>query len=239
MVANVLEANPAKDDDEHIEVGKVGYIDASFIDRPKFHYSAADKKAVQEGRTWDVVGAKPYTSESHVIFDRIGWAKKYNVSHFGFKVHAVVDDASKMILSYSRTAAQRHDVNLLVPLGSDAHKRFGLHTLMADSGYISAEREAILDQEGVTLCVISRNGRKTKLSDDERATNRAISHSRSRVEHVFGSIKSNIGFKPLSTLDETLQSDFDFIAMVHNCSRLQVYLDGRYARPSLKKFIAS
>lgn len=239
LVANVLEANPAKDDDEHIEVGKVGYIDASFIDRPKFHYSAADKKAVQEGRTWDVVGAKPYTSESHVIFDRIGWAKKYNVSHFGFKVHAVVDDASKMILSYSRTAAQRHDVNLLVPLGSDAHKRFGLHTLMADSGYISAEREAILDQEGVTLCVISRNGRKTKLSADERATNRAISHSRSRVEHVFGSIKSNIGFKPLSTLDETLQSDFDFIAMVHNCSRLQVYLDGRYARPSLKKFIAS
>ena len=110
---------------------------------------------------------------------------------------------------------------------------------MADSGYISAERETILDQEGVTLCVISRNGRKTKLSADERATNRAISHSRSRVEHVFGSIKSNIGFKPLSTLDETLQSDFDFIAMVHNCSRLQVYLDGRYARPSLKKFIAS
>ena len=41
LVANVLEANPAKDDDEHIEVGKVGYIDASFIDRPKFHYCAA------------------------------------------------------------------------------------------------------------------------------------------------------------------------------------------------------
>ena len=95
-IADVLGANPAKDDEEHIEVGKVGYIDASFIDRPKFHYSAADKKAVQEGRTWDVVGSKPYTSESHVIFDLIGWAKKYNVSHFGFKVHAVVDDASKL-----------------------------------------------------------------------------------------------------------------------------------------------
>ena len=238
-IADVLGANPAKDDEEHIEVGKVGYIDASFIDRPKFHYSAADKKAVQEGRTWDVVGSKPYTSESHVIFDLIGWAKKYNVSHFGFKVHAVVDDASKMILSYSRTAAQRHDVNLLEPLVLEAHERFGIHTLMADSGYISAEREAILDKAGVTPCVVSRNGRKTKLSADERATNRAISHSRSRIEHVFGSIKSNIGFKPLSTLDETLQSDFDFIAMVHNCSRLQVYLDGRYARPSLKKFIAS
>ena len=217
-VADVLGANPAKDDEEHIEVGKVGYIDASFIDRPK---------------------SKPYTSESHVIFDLIGWAKKYNVSHFGFKVHAVVDDASKMILSYSRTAAQRHDVNLLEPLVLEAHERFGIHTLMADSGYISAEREAILDKAGVTPCVVSRNGRKTKLSADERATNRAISHSRSRIEHVFGSIKSNIGFKPLSTLDETLQSDFDFIAMVHNCSRLQVYLDGRYARPSLKKFIAS
>ena len=238
LVANVLEANPAKDDEEHIEVGKVGYIDASFIDRPKFHYSAADKKAVQEGRTWDVVGAKPYTSESHVIFDLIGWAKKYNVSHFGFKVHAVVDDASKMILSYSRTAAQRHDVNLLVPLVLEAHERFGIHTLLADSGYISAEREAILDEAGVTPCVISRNGRKTKLSADERATNRAISHSRSRVEHVFGSIKHNIGFKPLGTLDETLQSDFDFIVMVHNCSRLQVYLDGRYSLPSLQKFIA-
>ena len=206
-VADVLGANPAKDNEEHIEVGKVGYIDASFIDRPKFHYSAADKKAVQED--------------------------------FGFKVHAVVDDASKMILSYSRTAAQRHDVNLLEPLVLEAHERFGIHTLMADSGYISAEREAILYKAGVTPCVVSRNGRKTKLSADERATNRAISHSRSRIEHVFGSIKSNIGFKPLSTLDETLQSDFDFIAMVHNCSRLQVYLDGRYARPSLKKFIAS
>ena len=101
---------------------------------------------------------------------RIGWAKKYNVSHFGFKVHAVVDDASKMILSYSRTAAQRHDVNLLVPLGSDAHKRFGLHTLMADSGYISAEREAILDQEGVTLCVISRNGRSYLSQRQENKT---------------------------------------------------------------------
>ena len=33
-VADVLGANPAKDDEEHIEVGKVGYIDASFIDRP-------------------------------------------------------------------------------------------------------------------------------------------------------------------------------------------------------------
>ena len=46
LVDDVLEANPAKDDEEHIEVGKVCYIDASFIDRPKFHYSAADKKAV-------------------------------------------------------------------------------------------------------------------------------------------------------------------------------------------------
>ena len=238
LVADVLEANPAKDDEEHIEVGKVGYIDASFIDRPKFHYSAAEKKAVQEGRPWDVVGSKPYNSESHVVFDLIGWAKKYQVSHFGFKVHAVVDDASKMILSYSRTAAQRHDVNLLVPLVLEAHERFGIHTLLADSGYISAEREAILDEAGVTPCVISRNGRKTKLSADERATNRAISYSRSRVEHVFGSIKHNIGFKPLGTLDETLQSDFDFIVMVHNCSRLQVYLDGRYSLPSLQKFIA-
>ena len=45
----------------------------------------------------------------------------------------------------------QHQKNRKDPLGSDAHKRFGLHTLMADSGYISAEREAILDQEGVTL----------------------------------------------------------------------------------------
>ena len=239
LVADVLEANPAKGDEEHLEVGKVGSLDASFIDRPKFHYSAADKKAVQEGRPWDVVGSKPYASESHIVFDQIGWAKKYNVSHFGFKVHAVVDDASKMILSYSRTAAQRHDVNLLVPLTLDAHERFGLHTLLADSGYISAEREAILETAGVTPCVISRNGRKTKLSADERATNRAISHSRSRSEHVFASIKHNMGFEPLSTLDETLQSDFDFMVMAHNCARLQVYHDGRYSRPSLKKFIAA
>jgi IS5 family transposase len=116
--------------------------------------------------------------------------KKGNQWHFGMKAHVGVDSANKIVHTLVTTAANVHDSAVLSDLLHGGETR-----VWGDSAYTakgSLMREKAPRARDFTN---KRAYRNRPLSEADRETNRRKSSIRSRVEHVFGNIKSIFGFR--------------------------------------------
>ena len=106
------------------------------------------------------------------------------------KAHVGVDSDTKLIHSVEATAANVHDSQVV---GKALHG--GETRVWGDSAY-TGHTEAIQACAPTAEDLTNKKGsRNAKLSDVERANNRRKSKVRARVEHVFGVMKGQFGFR--------------------------------------------
>jgi IS5 family transposase len=116
--------------------------------------------------------------------------KKGNQWYFGMKAHIGVDSTTKIVHTVIVTPANVHDSKMLADLlhGNE-------HRVWGDSAY-SGKRDVILSKSPSAKDFTNKRAyRNRPLGDRELEVNSTKSKTRSRVEHIFGIIKSRFGFR--------------------------------------------
>jgi len=169
-------------------------IDATFVTVPKRHTTKRDNEHLKNGEALEDLPAKCMErlekEEIKAVEDVMSqmdmdarWAKKGDESFFGYKDHVKCDSESKIITDFSVTAASVHDSQEFVDL-VDARDK----DVKVDSGYAGEEFQEQLYEKfpGIQVHVCARAYRNKPLTDEDKRSNKEISRTRSRIEHIFG-----------------------------------------------------
>ena len=157
-------------------------IDASFVEVPRQRNTREENKKIKEGQRPE--GFEPDSAKGAQKDCDARWTKKNLESFYGYKNHAKVDLKTKLIDSYTTTAANVHDSQEFEELLDDKDQ-----ALLADSAYKSEENESILLDRSLQDFIMLKARRNPPLSEEEKAYNKTVSRMRVRVEHVFGRLK--------------------------------------------------
>ncbi len=103
------------------------------------------------------------------------WAKKGSKSHFGFKLHIIMDKEYQLIRRMATTSASVHDSKVDLSRSGE--------TVYRDKGYFGVKPFASMDK------TMHRGVRNHPLSTKEKRRNRAISRIRPLVERPFAVMK--------------------------------------------------
>jgi len=172
-------------------------IDATFVDIPKQRNTREENKKIKSGeipKEWE-------TPENvHKLAQKdtdARWAKKCNETHYGYKDHVKVDKKSKVIIDFSVTSANVHDVNEFEGIIDGNDKEAWL-----DSAYSSEEHIARIKEKypEIILHICEKGKRNNPLTDEQKESNREKAKVRARVEHVFGYMTRFMGGITIRTI---------------------------------------
>jgi IS5 family transposase len=145
-----------------------------------------------------------------------GWTKKNGRSHFGYRLHAGVDEGSGLIRRLVLTPARVNESLVADDLiCGDERAVYG------DKGYESKERRARLKARGIKDRIMHRSHKnQAALPRWQARRNALIAPRRAAVERVFGTLKRLHGLARArcSTLARNL-GDMIAFAIVHNLRR--------------------
>lgn len=125
--------------------------------------------------------------------------KKGNTWHFGYKAHIGVDQDSGLVHSMEVTGANTHDVTMVPKLLTGEE-----NTVYGDSGYIGAEkRDDAITRNAKGKKIQYKTNRRPSQSKKKSVRPQAQikrrehekSSVRAKVEHVFGVIKGQFGYR--------------------------------------------
>lgn len=148
--------------------------------------------------------------------------KKGNQWYFGMKAHIGVDSKTKLIHSIVVTPANVHDSQVLEDLLHGDESR-----VWGDSAY-AGQKDVLKERAPNAKDFTQRKAyRNRPLSDQEKSSNRFKSKIRSRVEHVFGVLKGQFGYKKVryKGLDKNAHAVFT------KCALANIVLARRHLQP--------
>lgn len=173
---------------------KGSIIDATFVTVPKRHTTKKDNEHLKNDEELEDLPTKSAkrlengdikkTENVEAQFDMDArWTKKGDESFFGYKDHVKCDSDSKIITDFSVTDASIHDSQELVGLVDEKD-----NDLKLDSGYVGEDlhKEILASFPHIKINVCARAYRNTPLTDEDKAKNKIIAHTRARIEHIFG-----------------------------------------------------
>ena len=164
-------------------------IDGSFVEARKQRNTRQENQMIKQGRGSELWLDEPNKRAQKDIDAR--WTKKNNETHFGYKVHAAIEESTKVIVHLHATPANVHDSQVISPLLSDeedAGKR-----LLADSAYGGRPQIEEIESFGMIPEVCEKGTRGKPLTEEQKESNRIKSKTRCRIEHVFGYIQIVFG----------------------------------------------
>ena len=164
-------------------------VDASFVEVPRQRNTREENQRIKNGRVPDDWQDNPHKLRQKDTDAR--WAKKNDVSYFGYKNHVNTDVKFKLVRQWAVTPASTHDSQMLAALLDDDNSR---RAIWADSAYRSQE---ISDElKGNYRNLIHYKGyRGHPLSEAKKKVNHKRSKIRVRVEHIFGFQVGSMGGK--------------------------------------------
>ena len=132
--------------------------------------------------------------------------KKGNQYYFGMKIHVGVDRESRTVHSLVTTPANVHDSKMVEDiLHGEENAVFG------DSAYMG-KTEDIAKKAPQALDLTQTRGMKNrKLTEEEKETNRLLSKTRSRGEHIFLIAKRIFGFSKVRYRGLAKNTNFAFV----------------------------
>ena len=192
-------------------------IDASFAPAPKQRNTREENQKIKDGQGAELWNDNPAKKRHKDIDAR--WTKKNNVSVFGFKNHAKVDKASKIVDSYHVTDASVHDSQALEPLLDDNDKG---QELYADSAYTGESQDATIQKKEMINKVHEKGYKNRALTEEQKNQNHEKSKIRSRVEHVFGYMEQTMkGLKVRSIGIARAKGIIGLINLTYNLMRYE------------------
>jgi IS5 family transposase len=138
--------------------------------------------------------------------------RKGNQWYFGMKTHIGVDSKTKLIHSIAVTPANTHDSQVLEDLLHGDETR-----IWGDSAYAGQKEVIKLHAPNAKDFTQRKAYRNRPLSEQEKSANRHKSKIRSRVEHIFGIMKNQFGYKKVRYrgLDKNANAVFTKCALVN------------------------
>jgi len=156
-------------------------VDATFVDAPRQRNTREENREIKEGKI-PVEWEKKKNRHKKAQKDTDArWATKNKETHYGYKNHVKVDKKSKMITKYEVTSAEVHDSQELESLIEPEKDR----RVYGDSAYTGEEVQKCIP-EGAVNRIHEKGHRNRPLTKAQERNNKAKSHIRARVEHVFG-----------------------------------------------------
>ena len=140
------------------------------------------------------------------------FTKKHGTTHHGYKGH-IACDLSGIVTEYRFTTAKEHDSKRIDELTSSERT-----AVFADSAYASRTRRAALHERGVIDGIIyKRNRGQSELRDWQERWNKLVSRVRARVEHPFGMMKHQLGYRRVRYRGRE-RNEFDFALTLAACN---------------------
>ena len=132
--------------------------------------------------------------------------KKGNQYSFGMKIHVGVDRESRTVHSLVTTPANVHDSKMVEDiLHGEENAVFG------DSAYMGKTEEIAKKAPGALDLTQTRGTKNRKLTEEEKETNRLLSKTRSRGEHIFLIAKRIFGFSKVRYKGLAKNTNFAFV----------------------------
>ena len=172
-------------------------VDATFVDVPRQRNTREENKTIKAGSIPEEWETPENVNKLEQKDTDARWAKKGNETHYGYKDHVKVDKDSKVIVDFSVTSANVHDVNEFEGLIDINDTEAWL-----DAGYASAEHVArIMEKYPNIILHICEKGKKSQpLTEEQKESNREKSKVRARVEHIFGYMTRFMGGITIRTI---------------------------------------
>lgn len=173
----------------HVMVTTGVIVDASVTDSPRRprgqkEYEVVEDRHEDEGA--DTANARLVEKPRPGVDMEARWGKKAGKCHFGYKRHTVVNQDG-LVIAEETTPANESDIkHLATPLG-----KAGLMQgtpVMADKGYDSSGNREALSRMKLKSRIMHKAQKNRRLTERERAVNRAVSKVRYAVERTFGSM---------------------------------------------------
>jgi IS5 family transposase len=204
-------------------------IDATFVEVPKSRNSREDNAKLKAGELpegWD----KEDPATVHMVSQKdtdARWTKKNQETHFGYKNHINADAQNKLIRAYEVTAASVHDSQVFDQLlDHNTDENGQKRAAYADSAYRSKEQEERLQANEIESQICEKGVRGTPLTDEQKASNRKKSKTRSRVEHIFGA-QAQMGGHVVRTIGMArARVKIAFMNLVYNMRRFVLLCRG-------------
>jgi len=200
-------------------------VDATFVDVPRQRNTREENKTIKEG-TIPEEWQKPENAAKLEQKDTDArWAKKGGETHYGYKDHVKVDNRSKIIVDFTVTSASVHDVNEFEGLININDKEAWL-----DAGYASAEHVARIMKKypNIVLHICEKGKKNAPLTEEQKASNREKSKTRSRVEHVFGYITRFMGGIHIRTIGmERAEREICGMNLAYNLKRIAFLVNSK------------
>lgn len=151
------------------------------------------------------------------------FSKKYNITHFGYKVHVMIDCLTRFIVNVVVTPANTHDSQVVEELvGELANKP---KNVFADSAYNSKSLFKQFKEWGSSLYACTPKRRGKPLSEEDKLRNRCNSRIRRNVEHCFS---GHIDRKRLHTYGiKQATLSIKIMYLFENVKRVRQILQGR------------
>ena len=167
-------------------VAKEGSIvDASFVTVPKQRNKREENKHIKNNEVPQSFEANPNKKAQKDCDAR--WTKKNNQNEYGYKDHINSDQKTKLITKYTVTPASTHDSQVVKDIIDESDS-----LMYADSAYHSKEIKEYLKEKNVKEKIIKRKYRNKPLGKADYKTNYKHSKTRVRVEHIFGTLTSQM-----------------------------------------------
>jgi len=172
-------------------------VDATFVDVPRQRNSREENKTIKSGETpaeWQTPENVNKLEQKDVD---ARWTKKGNEVHYGYKNHVKADNESKIIVDFTVTSANVHDINEFEGI-LDANDR----EAWLDSAYASEDHVSRIKEKypNIVLHICEKGYKNKPLTEEQRESNRIKSKVRARVEHIFGYITRFMGGISIRTI---------------------------------------
>lgn len=195
-------------------VAKEGSIvDASFVTVPKQRNTREENKQIKENKIPQSFKDAPNKKAQKDCDAK--WTKKNNQREYGYKDHINADQKTKIITKYTVTSASVHDSKAVKDIIEESDS-----VVYADSAYKSEEIETYLKENHIQEKIIKRKYRNKPLKKSDHKTNYKHSKTRVGVEHVFGTMTSQmhnalhlkaIGIKRIKSLVELMNLTYNLV----------------------------
>lgn len=140
------------------------------------------------------------------------FTKKHGQTRHGYKGH-IACDLSGIVTDYRFTTAKEHDSRRIDELTSKERT-----AVFADSAYSSRARRVELQDRGVIDGIIYKKNRgQPELWDWQSRWNRLVSRVRAKVEHPFGMLKHQLGYRRVRYRGRS-RNEFDFALTLAACN---------------------
>ena len=200
-------------------------VDATFVDVPKQRNSRDENKKIKSGE----VPEDWQTPENvHKLAQKdtdARWTKKGNETHYGYKDHVKVDKDSKVIVDFSVTSANVHDVNEFEGIIDANDKEAWLDSAYASEGHVARIMEKHPD---IILHICEKGYRDAPLTEEQKESNRLKSKVRARVEHIFGYMARFMGGITIRTIGiERAEREICGMNLAYNIKRAVFLLNAK------------